>query len=128
AGSSPGPRGLGWSVARSSTAIAWWRLRPDTLEGGARLRPGGAFVATTGAFCLAGMGDKTQVAPVLLAANYPPLWQVVAGTTVGMLLANVPVVALGSRFAERLPLRAARLVAAAVFLALGLWAAIAGVA
>ena len=122
------PQVLRWTVATSFIAIALWTLKPDKLEDGARLPPRGAFVATTIAFFLAEMGDKTQVATVLLAANYPPLWQVVAGTTVGMLLANVPVVALGSRFAERLPLRAARLVAAAVFLALGLWAAIAGVA
>ena len=122
------PQVLRWTVATSFIAIALWTLKPDKLEDGARLPPRGAFVATTIAFFLAEMGDKTQVATVLLAANYPPLWQVVAGTTVGMMLANVPVVALGSRFAERLPLRAARLVAAAVFLALGLWAAIAGVA
>ena len=63
-----------------------------------------------------------------MAANYPSLWQVVAGTTIGMMLANAPVVALGSRFADRLPLRAARMVAALVFLALGLWAAVFGVA
>lgn len=122
------PQVLRWVVAISFIAIALWTLKPDKLEDGTSLPPRGAFVATTIAFFLAEMGDKTQVATVLLAANYPPLWQVVAGTTVGMMLANVPVVALGSRFADRLPLRAARLVAAAVFLALGLWAAIAGVA
>ena len=80
------------------------------------------FVATTIAFFIAEIGDKTQVATVLLAAKYSPLWQVVAGTTLGMLAANVPVVALGSRFASRLPLRAARIAAALVFLALGIWA------
>jgi putative Ca2+/H+ antiporter (TMEM165/GDT1 family) len=72
------------------------------------------------------IGDKTQVATVVLAARYSPLWQVVTGTTVGMLLANVPVVLLGARFAERLPLKAARWTAAAVFAALGLWVAIMG--
>ncbi len=122
------PQALRWTVAISFIAIALWTLKPDKLEDGASLPPRGAFVATTIAFFLAEMGDKTQVATVLLAANYPPLWQVVAGTTIGMLLANVPVVALGSRFAERLPLRAARIVAAVLFLALGLWAAVAGVA
>ena len=64
---------------------------------------------------------------MLLATRFDTLWQVVAGTTVGMLLANVPVVAFGSRFAQRLPLRAARLVAALVFLVLGLWAALRGI-
>jgi len=125
------PTTLRWVLGLSFLAMAAWMLVPDKVEVGEADRNGGrlgVFGTTLVAFFLAEMGDKTQVATVLLAANYPPLWQVVAGTTVGMLLANVPVVALGSRFAERLPLRAARLVAAAVFLALGLWAAIAGVA
>ena len=65
--------------------------------------------------------------PIGTAANYVPLWAVVAGTTVGMLLANVPVVLLGSRFASRLPLKAARIAAALVFLALGAWVALRGV-
>jgi putative Ca2+/H+ antiporter (TMEM165/GDT1 family) len=64
---------------------------------------------------------------VLLAAKYHPLWQVVAGTTVGMLLANVPVVILGSRFASRLPLRAARIAAAALFAVLAVWVALRGI-
>src|SRR5690606_2427911 len=122
------PQVLRWTVATSFIAIALWTLKPDKLEDGTSLPPRGAFVATTIALFLAEMGDKTQVATVLLAANYPSLWQAVAGTTVGMMLANGPVVALGSGLADRLPPRAARLVAAAVFLALGLWAAIAGVA
>ena len=63
---------------------------------------------------------------MLLAAKYSSLWQVVSGTTIGMLLANVPVVALGSKFAAKLPLKAARITAAIVFLALGLWAAFSG--
>ena len=72
-------------------------------------------------------GLPGESATVLLAAKYPSLLQVVAGTTAGMLLANVPVVALGSRFAAKLPLKAARIAAACVFLLLGLWAAIAGI-
>ena len=122
------PQVLRWIVAASFIAIALWTLKPDKLDEGEALPARGAFIATTIAFFLAEMGDKTQVATVLLAANYPSLWQVVAGTTIGMMLANVPVVALGSRFADRLPLRAARIVAALVFLALGLWAAVSGVA
>ena len=86
-----------------------------------------AFLTATGAVAIAEIGDKTQVATVLLATRFDALWQVVAGTTLGMLLANVPVVAFGSRFAQRLPLRAARTVAALVFLALGLWAAVFGI-
>jgi len=81
----------------------------------------GVLVATLIAFFLAEMGDKTQIATVVLAAQYHPLWQVVAGSTIGMLLANVPVVWLGSRFAAKLPLKAARISAALLFAALGLW-------
>ena len=98
------------------------------MDDDAPLPARGAFIATTIAFFIAEIGDKTQVATVLLAANYDPLWQVVAGTTVGMLLANVPVVLLGSRFASRLPLKAARIAAAIVFLALGAWVALRGIA
>ncbi|HVR81088.1 MAG TPA: TMEM165/GDT1 family protein [Luteimonas sp.] len=122
------PQLLRWLVAGSFIAIALWTLKPDTLDDDGSQLPARsassrqALVATIIAFFLAEMGDKTQVATVLLAAKYSPLWQVVAGTTVGMLLANVPVVVLGSRFASRLPLRAARIVAALVFLVLGLWA------
>lgn len=116
------PQVLRWSVAASFIAIALWTLRPDALDDDRdRLPARGAFIATTIAFFLAEIGDKTQVATVLLAAKYSPLWQVVVGTTVGMLAANVPVVVLGSRYAARLPLRAARIAAALVFLALGLW-------
>ena len=120
------PDVLRWIVAGSFIAIALWTLKPDTMDEDTRLPARGAFVATTIAFFIAEIGDKTQVATVLLAAKYHPLWQVVAGTTVGMLLANVPVVLLGSTFAARLPLKAARIAAACVFLALGLWAAFAG--
>ena len=122
------PAVLRWIVAISFIAIALWTLKPDTLDddGGALpargTRFGQVLVATTIAFFVAEIGDKTQIATVLLAAKYSPLWQVVAGTTLGMLVANVPVVALGSRFASRLPLRAARIAAALAFLALGLWA------
>ena len=77
--------------------------------------------ATIVAFFLAEMGDKTQVATVVLAAQYSPLWQVIAGTTIGMLLANVPVVWLGARFSNRLPLRAARITAAVLFFVLAIW-------
>ena len=121
------PQVLRWVVAVSFIAIALWTLKPDTLDDDAAIPGKTAFVATLIAFFLAEMGDKTQVATVLLATRYSPLWQVVLGTTVGMLLANVPVVLLGSKFAHRLPLKAARTVAALVFLALGLWAAFHGV-
>jgi putative Ca2+/H+ antiporter (TMEM165/GDT1 family) len=131
------PSALRWIVAGSFLAVALWALKPDHLDADAQhlpagraLRPGWgqAFAATTIAFFLAEIGDKTQVATVLLAAKYSPLWQVVAGTTVGMLLANVPVVALGHRFADRLPLAAARIGAAMLFGLLAIWVAVRGVA
>lgn len=121
------PGVLRWVVAASFIGIALWTLKPDKLEEDAPLPGGNVFAATVVAFFLAEIGDKTQVATVLLATRFDTLWQVVAGTTVGMLLANVPVVAFGSRFAQRLPLRAARIVAALVFLVLGLWVAWRGI-
>jgi len=118
---------LRWIVAGSFAAIAVWTLTPDRIDEQQPLPARGAFLTTTFAFFLAEIGDKTQVATVLLAAKYSPLWEVVVGTTAGMLLANVPVVLLGSRFADRLPLRTARVVAAAVFAALAVWVALRGV-
>jgi putative Ca2+/H+ antiporter (TMEM165/GDT1 family) len=115
------PQVLRWIVVASFLGIAAWTLKPDTLDDDASFPARGALATTLVTFFLAEIGDKTQVATVLLAARYHPLWQVVAGTTLGMLLANVPVVLLGSRFADRLPLRAARIGAALLFLALGLW-------
>ncbi len=120
------PEVLRWTVAGSFLAIALWSLKPDTLDEETPASTHGALVTTIIAFFLAEIGDKTQVATVLLAAKYSPLWPVVAGTTVGMLLANVPVVLLGSRFADRLPLRTARMGAALVFLGLGLWVLLRG--
>jgi putative Ca2+/H+ antiporter (TMEM165/GDT1 family) len=121
------PNVLRWVVATSFIAIALWTLKPDELDEEEQLPGGNVFAATVVAFFIAEIGDKTQVATVLLATRFDTLWQVVAGTTLGMLLANVPVVAFGSRFAQRLPLRAARIVAALAFLALGLWVALRGI-
>ena len=119
---------LRWIVAGSFAAIGLWTLKPDTLdEKSERLPARGAFIATVIAFFLAEMGDKTQIATMVMAAKAPLLWPVVVGTTLGMLLANVPVVLLGSRFAAKLPLKAARMAAAALFLALAAWVAVRGV-
>ena len=120
------PQVLRWVVAISFFAIALWTLKPDKIDDDQALPARNAFIATVIAFFLAEIGDKTQVATVLLAAKYHPLWEVVAGTTVGMLLANVPVVLLGSRFSQRLPLRGARITAALLFLALAIWTAFRG--
>ncbi len=117
------PLMLRWIVTASFFVMAAWALVPDRLddEDASARRGHGLLVATIITFFLAEMGDKTQLATVALAAQYQPLWQVVAGTTLGMLVANVPVVFLGARFASRIPLRAARMTAALMFLALGLW-------
>jgi len=121
------PEVLRWTIAGSFFAIALWSLKPDTLDEESPASTHGALVTTIIAFFLAEIGDKTQVATVLLAAKYSPLWPVVVGTTVGMLLANVPVVLLGSRFADRLPLRAARIGAALLFLGMAVWVGFRGV-
>ena len=121
------PQWLRWGVVLSFLAVAAWALVPDKLdEDEAKAPRFGPFLATLVAFFLVEMGDKTQVATVVLAAQYDPLWQVVAGTTLGMVLANGPVVLLGARFAAKLPLKAARYAAAALFAGLGLWVAFFG--
>ena len=121
------PEVLRWGVVVSFAAVAAWALVPDKLDEDEVKPPRfGAFVATLFAFFIVEMGDKTQVATVVLAAQYSPLWQVIAGTTLGMAIANVPVVLLGSRFAAKLPLKAARYAAAALFAGLALWVAVGG--
>ena len=115
-----------WLLVASFLAVALWTLKPDRIDDAESMRGAahGVFLATCIAFFLAEIGDKTQIATVVLAAQYQPLWAVIAGTTLGMLAANAPVLWLGSRFADRLPLRAARIVAAAVFAALALYTAL----
>ena len=121
------PEVLRWGVVISFAAVAAWALVPDKLDEDEVKPPRfGAFVATLIAFFIVEIGDKTQVATVVLAAQYSPLWQVIAGTTLGMAIANVPVVLLGSRFAAKLPLKAARYAAAAIFAALAVWVAVGG--
>src|SRR5207342_3303844 len=91
------PQVLRWGVVLSFVAVAAWALVPDKLdedEAPSKLAMGGVFMATLVAFFLVEIGDKTQVATVVLAARWSPLWQVVTGTTIGMLLANVLVVLL----------------------------------
>ena len=85
-----------------------------------------ALLVSTFAVAVAEIGDKTQLLALVLAARYSPLWQVITGTTLGMAIANVPVVVLGSRFAAKLPLKAARYAAEAIFAGLALWVAVGG--
>jgi len=113
---------LRWVLGLSFIAMAGWALVPDKLDEqpGAATRFG-VFATTLVAFFLAEMGDKTQVATVALAAQQGVFLAVVAGTTLGMLIANVPVVFLGERITRKLPLRAIRIVAAVLFAAMGVF-------
>jgi Ca2+/H+ antiporter, TMEM165/GDT1 family len=107
-------------VGASMIGMALWTLKPDVLkEDSTGMRRTSAFAATTIAFFIAEIGDKTQIATVALAAAYSNLSAVVAGTTTGMLLANAPVVFLGKAFAQRLPLKTLHYVASSLFLILG---------
>jgi Ca2+/H+ antiporter, TMEM165/GDT1 family len=116
-----GPDTLRWILGGSFIAMAAWMLVPDKLDDdeAARGPRAGVFVTTLVAFFLAEMGDKTQVATVMLAAQYQAWAAVVAGTTLGMMLANAPVVWFGERITRRLPIRAVHRVGAAIFLVLG---------
>ncbi|MDY0249910.1 MAG: TMEM165/GDT1 family protein [Pseudomonas sp.] len=113
-----------WLLAASFLAVAAWTLVPDTLDNDGNLTTQyGPFIATLMAFFIAEMGDKTQVATVMLAAQFEYFWVVVCGTTIGMLLANVPVVVIGNFAAERLPLKLIRALAAAGFLIFAVYCA-----
>lgn len=110
-------------LALSFAAVAVWTLVPDKLDDETSgLKSYGPFLTTLIAFFLAEMGDKTQVATVILAAQYPHFILVVLGTTLGMLIANVPVVLAGNFAADRLPLHWIRRIAATTFAALALYA------
>jgi len=118
-----GPDVLRWVLGASFIAMAVWMLIPDKMDDDTDTKPRfGVFGTTVVAFFLAEMGDKTQVATVMLAAQYHAYYWVIAGTTVGMMLANAPVVWLGERMTRLVPLRTVHVVSALIFLALGLWA------
>ena len=116
-----GPDVLRWLLRVSFIAMAAWMLIPDKLDDGEtpdapRL---GVFGTTVLAFFLAEMGDKTQIATAMLAAQYQAWAWVVAGTTLGMMLANAPVVWLGDRITKKVPIRVVHLVSALIFSLLG---------
>ena len=122
-----GPQILRWILGASFIAMAVWMLIPDKLdEGEADGTPRwGVFGTTLVAFFLAEMGDKTQIATVMLAAQYNAYLWVVAGTTLGMMLANAPVVWLGDRITRLVPIRVVHVVSAVIFVVLGLVAILA---
>jgi putative Ca2+/H+ antiporter (TMEM165/GDT1 family) len=114
------PQWLPWITGSVFIAFGLWALHPDSLDEDPKIHPAGAFVTTTIAFFIAEMGDKTQFATVALGAQFQgALFAVVMGTTVGMMLANMPAVIIGEKLAKRLPLNAIRWIAAAVFIATG---------
>ena len=110
-----------WVLGVSFLAMAAWTLVPDKPPGNeGQAARFGVFGTTLIAFFLIEMGDKTQIATVVLAAQYSAFAMVVAGTTLGMMLANVPAVLLGERATKALPIRAIQIVAAVIFAVLGL--------
>ena len=117
-----GPQMLRWILGASFLAMAAWMLVPDKLDADEDEKPPryGVFFTTVLVFFLAEMGDKTQIATVMLAARYDAIVSVVAGTTLGMMLANAPVVWLGERVTRLVPLRAVHIVSALIFAGLGL--------
>ena len=116
-----GPYVLRWVIGVSFIAMAGWMLVPDKIDDdAARTAPRfGVFGTTLIAFFLAEMGDKTQIATVALAARYQDLVAVVAGTTLGMLIADVPAVFVGDRLARKVPMRLVHALAAGIFAVLG---------
>ena len=119
-----GPALLRWILGLGFIAMGAWMLIPDKLDETEKPKAvKGAFgvlCATVVVFFFAEMGDKTQIATVALAARFSTdILAVVAGTTIGMMLANVPAVLLGERFAHRLPIKLVHRIAAAVFVVLG---------
>jgi len=116
------PQVLRWVLGLSFLGMAAWTLIPDKIEDeesqvAHRL---GVFGATFVTFFLAEMGDKTQIATIAMAARFADPWIVVAGTTLGMLIADVPAVFIGDKLSERIPMKLVHGVAAAIFAALGL--------
>jgi Ca2+/H+ antiporter, TMEM165/GDT1 family len=111
-----------FAVAIGFLAMAVWTLIPDKVDDDIKVvQKRSAFVATTAAFFFVEMGDKTQVATIALGAQYQAIWAVAAGTTLGMMLVNVPAVYLGEQLVSKISLRTVHMVAASMFLVLGLW-------
>jgi Ca2+/H+ antiporter, TMEM165/GDT1 family len=116
------PSVLRWVLGLSFIAMALWTLVPDKIEdeeSRSSLRLG-VFGATLVSFFLVEMGDKTQIATVAMAAHYGTPWLVVIGTTLGLLIADVPAVFIGDRLSARIPMRLVHGTAAAIFAALGI--------
>ena len=116
------PTVLRWVLGLGFIAMAAWTLIPDSIEDeeASVASRFGVFGATLITFFLAEMGDKTQLATVALAAHYAAPFTVVMGTTLGMLIADVPAVFIGDKLADRIPMKLVHGIAAAIFAALGI--------
>lgn len=119
-----GPSVMRWVLGLSFIAMAVWMLVPDKLDND-EVKPGrslGVFAATAWAFFLAEMGDKTQIATIALGAQYEPLFAVVIGTTLGMMLANAPVVFFGDAITRKVSIKVVHVITALIFAVLGMLA------
>lgn len=116
------PQWLRWILGASFIGMAIWTLIPDKIEEEETniAKRFGVFGATLVTFFLAEMGDKTQIATVAMAAHYAAPVMVVIGTTLGMLIADVPAVFVGDKLANRIPMRLVHTIAAAIFAVLGI--------
>jgi putative Ca2+/H+ antiporter (TMEM165/GDT1 family) len=119
------PQALRWIVGLSFFAFGAWALIPDKLEENRNFRGAGVFLTTLIAFFLVEMGDKTQLATIALAARYDSLVAVVMGTTLGMMIANVPAVWLGEALSKKTNMKIMRWIAAGLFVVLGILSLIA---
>lgn len=114
--------GFRYAIAIGFILMAGWTLIPDKVDDDMKVASGhGVFLTTAIAFFLVEMGDKTQVATIALGAQYHAVALVAAGTTLGMMLANVPAVYLGDRLVKKVSLKWIRIIAATMFLGLGVW-------
>jgi putative Ca2+/H+ antiporter (TMEM165/GDT1 family) len=114
-----GPVVIAWVTGLLFIGFGLWTLQPDALADDPKIHRAGAFATALIAFFLAEMGDKTQLATMALAARFGNLAAVVLGTTLGMMLADVPAVIIGEKLAARLPMKAIRLAASGLFLLTG---------
>ena len=114
------PQTMKWIVAISFFGFGLWALKPDKLDENKNLRGTGVFITTLIAFFLVEMGDKTQLATIALAARYDSLVSVVMGTTLGMMIANVPAVWVGEKLTHKINMKVMHWIAAALFIVLGI--------
>lgn len=116
------PQVLRWVIAFSFIGMAVWMCFPDEIEEKELevIKNLSIFITTLSAFFLAEMGDKTQIATIALAAHYQTPWLVMFGTTIGMLIADIPAVFIGNAFSHLIPIRLTHIISAILFVGLGI--------